>query len=341
MTNGFFSRINAMTALSRKLGNATARLPCPFRRSSLGSAINARLLSRPSEDHNEANNRMTKPFNEYACLRDCLIRWHYGDIATAWLVPPGGSRFQDTHLLAVPPPVNNYLPAAGPCLLWRGPLTSGGYAQGQRHRQAYLEANRLGHTPHNINHLCHRPFCVQPGHLYEGDAQDNADDRRTKEGRGLTFDMLGGKRLAEVAWELTDWWTHWYHLGHPIRLPLSVDCHHHAAPKTFLEAGGVFCQVCKNPIRGDLTTHGIPSIWWEPTEGPPETPRTRTYAARLARARTALEYTVMVRQDFGEGAPWVIADDFLCDLKDRDDKDALSRLWAFLGGPEGQINDPT
>ena len=135
----------------------------------------------------EAKNCMTKPFNEYACLRDCLIRWHYGEIATGWPVPSGGTRFEDMHLLAVSPPVNNHLPAAGDCLLWRGSLTGGGYAQRQRHRQAYLEANRLGHTPHNINHLCHRPFCVQPGHLYEGDAQDNADDKRVKEGVNLRY----------------------------------------------------------------------------------------------------------------------------------------------------------
>ena len=289
----------------------------------------------------EAKTRMTKPFNEYPCLRDCLIRWHYGEIATAWPVPPGGTRFEDMHLLAVPPPVNNHLPAAGDCLLWRGSLTGGGYAQGQRHRQAYLKANWLGHTPHNINHLCHRPFCVQPGHLYEGDAQDNADDRRVKEGKGLTFDMLGGKRLAEVAWKPTDWWAHWYHPGHPIRLPLAVDCHHHAAPKTFADADGVFCQVCLNPIRGDRTTHSVPSIWWERGESHPETPRMRTYAARLSRARTTLEYEVMLRQDAGEGAPWVIAEDFLSDLKHRDDQDAVSRLWVFLGGPEGQVTDPT
>ena len=74
---------------------------------------------------NGTDSRMTRPFNEHACLRDCLIRWHYGEIATAWPVPPGGTRVEDMHLLAVPPPVNNHLPAAGDCLLWRGPLTRG------------------------------------------------------------------------------------------------------------------------------------------------------------------------------------------------------------------------
>ena len=153
--------------------------------------------------------------------------------------------------------------------------------------------------------------------------------------------MLEGKRLAEVAWKPTDWWAHWYHPGHPIRLPLAVDCHHHAAPKTFADADGVFCQVCLNPIRGDRTTHSVPSIWWERGESHPETPRMRTYAARLSRARTTLEYKAMLRQDAGEGAPWVITEDFLSDLKHRDDQDTVSRLWVFLGGPEGQVTDPT
>ena len=49
----------------------------------------------------------------------------------------------------------------------------------------------------------------------------------------------------------------------------------------------------------------------------------------------------MVRQDVGEGAPWVIAEHFLSDLKHRDGQDAVLRLWVFLGGPEGQITDPT
>ena len=106
----------------------------------------------------------------------------------------------------------------------------------------------IPHTTSTISATA--PFAFQPGHLYEGDAQDNADDKRVKEGKGLTFDMLGGKRLAEVAWKPKDWWTHWYHPGHPIRLPLAVDCHHHAAPKTFADAdGGVLPSVLESSSR--------------------------------------------------------------------------------------------
>ncbi len=35
-----------------------------------------------------------------------------------------------------------------------------------------------------ISHLCNRPYCIQPSHLYAGTAQDNSDDARAlREGR--------------------------------------------------------------------------------------------------------------------------------------------------------------
>ena len=30
----------------------------------------------------------------------------------------------------------------------------------------------------NILHICHKPFCVQPSHLYEGDSRENAEDSK-------------------------------------------------------------------------------------------------------------------------------------------------------------------
>ena len=36
-----------------------------------------------------------------------------------------------------------------------------------------------------INHLCNRPFCIQPAHLYEGTAQENSEDRQAELADGL------------------------------------------------------------------------------------------------------------------------------------------------------------
>ena len=56
-------------------------------------------------------------------------------------------------------------------------MNSDGYA-GNRHRQVFEEVFREKlRSGQQVNHLCQRPFCLQPGHLYAGDKQDNADDR--------------------------------------------------------------------------------------------------------------------------------------------------------------------
>ena len=50
-----------------------------------------------------------------------------------------------------------------------------------------------------INHLCQRPFCLQPGHLYACTGQDNVDDRRAHDGRYLRLDMMEGDRVPAGA----------------------------------------------------------------------------------------------------------------------------------------------
>lgn len=46
------------------------------------------------------------------------------------------------------------------------------------HRVAYVQAIGKISSEQQVNHLCDRPYCVQPAHLYAGDHQDNADDAR-------------------------------------------------------------------------------------------------------------------------------------------------------------------
>ena len=54
------------------------------------------------------------------------------------------------------------------------------------HRQAFTQSR--GHRPkQSVLHLCHRPFCIQPSHLYDGSAKQNSEDRRIELRKGSTW----------------------------------------------------------------------------------------------------------------------------------------------------------
>ena len=195
------------------------------------------MVESPHQTHNRIAN------NEQECTRDCLVRWHYGEAAMAGLPPERGTTIRDRDLFSVPSPVNNALYAYGDCLLWRGPLNSGGYA-GNRHRQVYEEASREKLRPgEQVNHLCQRPFCLQSGHLYAGDKQDNSDDRKAHDGSYLRLDMLEGIRVPSDVRAVPAWWQERQATWLQESLPSAAQCHHHAGPRSFM-GRQVFCQVC-------------------------------------------------------------------------------------------------
>ena len=279
---------------------------------------------------------------EQECTRDCLIRWYYGEAATAGLPPERGTMIRDRDLFPVPLPVNNSLYAYGDCLLWRGSLNSGGYA-GNRHRQVFEEVSRekLRHDQ-QVNHLCQRPFCLQPGHLYAGDEQDNADDRKAHDGSYLRFDMLEGNRVPAGARNVLPWWKEQQATWLQQTLPLAADCHHHAGPRSF-GARQIFCQVCllflEDEQRKGRDAPLNPSILREfSDEHTLKTPRSLTYPLRLALARDRLSAEVW---DHSQPDRYWFAQDFLDSLNRKDDRDAVFQLWLFLGGPEGNVADPT
>ena len=85
----------------------------------------------------------------------------------------------NTIRIAAPTPMNGTQPIAEHCLVWPGPVNRDGYGVwhgGEAHRAAYA-ASRQGSIPSMVLHLCHRPYCWQPSHLYVGDASMNAADR--------------------------------------------------------------------------------------------------------------------------------------------------------------------
>ncbi len=85
-----------------------------------------------------------------------------------------------------PLPRNLQAAPHGDCLIWVASLNDDGYGIGTfpsgenlAHREAFRDSR--GYIGENVLHLCHRPYCVQPSHLYAGSKQDNADDRRLRQ----------------------------------------------------------------------------------------------------------------------------------------------------------------
>ena len=85
--------------------------------------------------------------------------------------------------LGIPLPVNSPFRIPGHCMVWKYRLNHEGYGyltvDGKRalaHRVAFIQT--CGQIPGGmqVNHLCNRPYCVQPSHLYAGTKQDNKDD---------------------------------------------------------------------------------------------------------------------------------------------------------------------
>ena len=105
----------------------------------------------------------------------------------------------ESEYVAVPPPVNLRVQPAGDCLIWVGKLNGDGYGTGifrpdetLAHRQAFAQSRKFEATS-GVLHLCSRPFCVQPSHLYEGSHQDNSDDRQMRLGKDKTWAKMEDK----------------------------------------------------------------------------------------------------------------------------------------------------
>ncbi len=140
--------------------------------------------------------------------RDYLLRRFYGGLPRTSR-PRGRPGVREDDYMAVPIPVNVPVPLAYNCLVWLWGLGSGGYGvlsddnrRKGAHRAAYEQANSVELPPDiMVLHLCHRPFCIQPAHLYQGGASQNAQDREAWKGK-MNPDILGPMPpggLAEVA----------------------------------------------------------------------------------------------------------------------------------------------
>ena len=109
---------------------------------------------------------------------------HYGQLQPGQRREASAQTITPSDYMAVPIPLNAPTPLASPCLIWRWGLGGRGYGMiGGRyvHVVAYEQSRDCKvsrESGEQIDHLCHRSFCVQPAHLYLGDAQTNAEDRK-------------------------------------------------------------------------------------------------------------------------------------------------------------------
>ena len=126
---------------------------------------------------------------DYTRERDQLILRYHGT-PPAKKVPQAAREPKDSitesDYVGVRSPINAPYYLTGDCLLWKYSLNSDGYGrlaikdQGTQmvHRLAFIQAGGTIPEDMQINHLCDRPYCLQPGHLYAGTRKENAKDRK-------------------------------------------------------------------------------------------------------------------------------------------------------------------
>ena len=139
----------------------------------------------------------------YRLERNAIIqRWYGGNTQSrnprphrSWNEGP----VTPSDCFGIPIQVNSPFRPFGHCLMWKYGLDRGGYGimtiDGKRelaHRAAYVQTRGQIPEGRQVNHLCNRPYCVQPSHLYAGTIQDNKDDSQ----------IFGKEELLHAPWIL-------------------------------------------------------------------------------------------------------------------------------------------
>ena len=173
---------------------------------------------------------------------------------------PSKGIIDERDYVAVPPPANLIAQPVGDCLIWKGALSANGYGRANfpdgettAHRQAFRQS-RSKPAKASVLHLCHRRFCVQPGHLYEGDAQANIDDRRLYVDDDLDLDLACEKseitqRVARYRWVSPTKDQHT--LISPASVPVKHECEY-----TIPAGSRRICPICEQPEEPRLRIQG-------------------------------------------------------------------------------------
>ena len=205
---------------------------------------------------------------DYRSERDALVARFYG-------APPPGRNPRPRRLWSDPDaikPQDGYgLPATvnspyhlyGHCIAWAYGLNQDGYGtlivDGHAelaHRVSYRQTRASIPEGKQVNHLCDRPYCFQPSHLYAGDQQDNADDRH----QFNSTDMLTEWELARMGdWETDDplinrmretkrieYTEHWNPVERPAAQTLKdFTCPGHDFATRMPAGKGKICRICE------------------------------------------------------------------------------------------------
>lgn len=212
----------------------------------------------------------------YQIERDAIVRRWYGDQPRELNPRPMRIGAQGpvtpTDCVAVPTPVNSPYRLMGHCMVWRYGLNRDGYGSatidGKRlpaHRAAFVQTR--GEIPEGkqINHLCNRPYCIQPSHLYAGTKQDNKDDSQIFSKAELIFapaflDQPAGaehedpfhERLASS--NRYDGTQPWDPAPHPAQRPMEeFSCPGHDFAIPMFGGESEICRICETSRFEDMT----------------------------------------------------------------------------------------
>ena len=174
--------------------------------------------------------KTVKPTTKHSQSRAAILQ-------AAGILPNSGRRktnnprITEQDYAAVPPPLNLKVQPTGNCLIWLWRLNDDGYGKGSfpggeqlAHRQAFTQS-RERHPRESVLHLCHRPFCIQPSHLYDGSAMDNSDDRSFRVSHNLDVGLFDKKSEIVQAIARYEWPSPQQHPNRPLLLtPIEHDC---------------------------------------------------------------------------------------------------------------------
>lgn len=216
----------------------------------------------------------------YKIERDTIIRRWYGGNTRSRNPKPSRSwkagPITPADCFGIPIQVNSPFHLFGHCMVWKFGLNRDGYGvlaiDGNRelaHRAVFVQTRGPIPEDRQINHLCNRPYCVQPSHLYAGTSQDNRDDSQifTKEEllnapsillwpRQHSNDDPLQQRLLET--NRYDGTEPWEPEEQPAQKPLEeFACPNHDFAITMLGGESRICRICETSEYEEKLIHEI------------------------------------------------------------------------------------
>ena len=205
---------------------------------------------------------------DYQTERDAVIRRWYGGNPQTRNPRPGRNwnegPITPADCFGVPMQVNSPFSPFGCCMVWRFGLNRDGYAvltiggkQDLAHRAVFIQTRGQVPEGRQVNHLCNRPYCLQPSHLYAGTRQDNKDDSQifSKEEllhapwvlhwseRKYAEDALLQRLLESNRYDGTE---PWEPIAQPAQRPLEeFTCPGHDFAITMFGGNSRICRMCE------------------------------------------------------------------------------------------------